>query len=185
MIQAKPTVSCLLPTPVGQLCLVANDEALLSVELVGDSRPTIPKAASPSHHPILGPACDELVAYFHGQLQHFTVPFTQVGTPFQREVWAALCTIPYGERRSYAWLAKEIGRPRAVRAVGAANGRNPLAIIVPCHRVIGSSGALTGYAGGLDMKRWLLTHELGMQDASTARAGPHASDAAPRWTIAS
>lgn len=184
MIQASPTVSCLLFTPVGQLCLVANDEALLSVKLVGDSRSMIPEAVPRSRHPILGRACDELVAYFQGHLQHFTVPLAQVGTPFQREVWAALRTIPYGERRSYAWLAKEIGRPRAVRAVGAANGRNALAIIVPCHRVIGSSGALTGYAGGLDMKRWLLTHELEMQAGSTAQPGPHASNVAVRRTIA-
>ena len=158
MNQLTETVSRILTTPVGGFRLVANDVGLVAAQLSDGTR-TLEAPLCGSPHPILDLAGAELEAYFRGQLQHFTVPLATDGTPFQREVWAALRTIPFGEHRSYAWLAKEIGRPRAVRAVGAANGRNPVAVIVPCHRVIGSSGALTGYAGGLEMKRWLLTHE--------------------------
>ena len=102
---------------------------------------------------------DELDAYFRGDLTGFTVPLDLAGTPFQLDVWGQLRVIPYGEVRSYAQVARAIGRPAAVRAVGAANGANPVPIIVPCHRVIGSSGALTGFGGGLDWKRRLLAIE--------------------------
>ena len=102
---------------------------------------------------------DELDAYFRGELTAFTVPVDLAGTPFQLDVWGELRAIPYGEVRSYADVARAIGRPEAVRAVGAANGANPVPIIVPCHRVIGSSGALTGFGGGLDWKRRLLATE--------------------------
>lgn len=166
MPQATATVSRDLMSPVGRLRLIADERALLSVQRLGDlqlhdvGHPTRSEVAGATDRSrVLELACAQVEAYFRGELRAFTVPVGEGGTAFQREVWAALCTIPFGEHRSYAWLAKEIGRPRAVRAVGAANGRNPLAIIVPCHRVIGSSGALTGYAGGLEMKRWLLAHE--------------------------
>jgi O-6-methylguanine DNA methyltransferase len=105
-------------------------------------------------------AADELERYFVGKLTAFSCPLDLHGTPFQLAVWRALQTIPYGETRSYSEIAQQIGRPAARRAVGAANGANPVAIIVPCHRVIGSDGALTGYGGGLSTKAWLLQHEM-------------------------
>ena len=104
-------------------------------------------------------AIDQLERYFAGEHRQFTCPLDLLGTPFQLQVWHALTRIPYGETRSYAEIAREIGHPSAVRAVGAANGANPIAIIVPCHRVIGSNGALTGYGGGLPTKAWLLALE--------------------------
>ncbi len=104
-------------------------------------------------------AAAELDEYFRGERRAFGTPLAAEGTPFQRKTWDALCEIPFGARWSYAELARRVGNPKAVRAVGAANGRNPLAIFVPCHRVIGSSGELTGYAGGLPIKQWLLEHE--------------------------
>ena len=101
----------------------------------------------------------QLTAYFEGQIREFSVPLDLRGTPFQLQVWNSLRTIPYGETRSYAQVAMAISRPRAVRAVGAANGQNPIPILVPCHRVVGSNGALVGYGGGLDTKRFLLDLE--------------------------
>lgn len=103
----------------------------------------------------------QLSAYFAGELRHFDLELMPVGSPFQLAVWRALSTIPYGETTSYGELANRIGRPSASRAVGAANGANPIPIIVPCHRVIGASGALTGFGGGIETKRWLLAHEKG------------------------
>jgi methylated-DNA-[protein]-cysteine S-methyltransferase len=101
----------------------------------------------------------ELDEYFAGHLRRFTVPLAPGGTPFEADVWRALGFIPFGATRSYAEIARHVGRPAASRAVGAANGKNPIAIVVPCHRVIGADGSLTGYAGGLPRKRWLLHHE--------------------------
>lgn len=101
----------------------------------------------------------ELRAYFAGEQSRFKAPIGLLGTPFQLRVWQALLSIPCGETLSYAKLAERVGKPTAVRAVGAANGRNPISILVPCHRVVGSSGHLTGYSGGIDRKRWLLEHE--------------------------
>jgi methylated-DNA-[protein]-cysteine S-methyltransferase len=101
----------------------------------------------------------QLDAYFAGSLRQFDLPLAALGTPWQREVWDALMRIPYGTTVSYGALAAQLGRPAAARAVGAANGRNPLSVVVPCHRLIGASGALTGYAGGLPRKDWLLRHE--------------------------
>jgi methylated-DNA-[protein]-cysteine S-methyltransferase len=108
---------------------------------------------------VLDAACDELAAWFAGRATAFTVPLGPAGTPFQVRVWAALQAIPFGETRSYAELARQLGEPRGSRAVGAANGRNPIAVLIPCHRVIGSDGALVGYAGGRSRKAWLLAHE--------------------------
>lgn len=101
----------------------------------------------------------QLQAYFAGELRDFELPLAAAGTPFQQRVWRALCDIPYGETISYGELARRIGQPKAARAVGLANGQNPIAIVVPCHRVIGADGSLTGYGGGLARKRWLLAHE--------------------------
>lgn len=108
---------------------------------------------------MLARAAAQLAAYFAGERRDFDLPLAPQGTPFQQRVWDALLAIPYGAVRSYGDVARAIGRPAASRAVGAANGRNPIAIIVPCHRVIGASGQLTGYGGGLPTKRWLLEHE--------------------------
>jgi methylated-DNA-[protein]-cysteine S-methyltransferase len=112
-------------------------------------------------HPVLVETEKQIGAYFAGTLKAFTVPLDFAGTDFQKSVWHALLTIPFGETRSYAEIARQIGRPSAVRAVGAANGRNPISIIAPCHRVIGSNGALTGFAGGLEAKQLLLRLEGG------------------------
>lgn len=118
---------------------------------------------------------DELAAYFAGRRRGFGVPLDMVGTPFQREVWRALLEIPYGQTRSYAEQARRIGRPTSVRAVAAANGRNKISIVVPCHRVIGSDGSLTGYGGGLARKRWLLALES--SGAAPGRPEPQAQRA--------
>lgn len=117
------------------------------------------KAASVSADPLLLDAADQLRAYFAGELREFDLPLAPRGTPFQLSVWDAVSAIPYGSTATYAEIAAAIGHPSACRAVGAANGRNPLPLIVPCHRVIGAAGALTGYGGGLERKRSLLDLE--------------------------
>lgn len=104
---------------------------------------------------------EQLTAYFAGELRVFALHHAGAGTAFQQRVWSALCEIPYGQTISYGELARRIGQPSAARAVGLANGRNPVSIVVPCHRVIGANGALTGYGGGVSAKRWLLEHEAG------------------------
>jgi len=148
-------------SPVGPLALVASDGALVGVYLDGHHQ-RVPAGALPgTDDPVLGEASAQLHAYFAGRLRRFDLPLRPVGTAFQRAVWAALVEVPYGVTCSYGELADRIGRPRAVRAVGLANGRNPLAVVVPCHRVIGADGRLTGYAGGLDRKRALLELEAG------------------------
>jgi methylated-DNA-[protein]-cysteine S-methyltransferase len=122
--------------------------------------PTSPSPGEPDpSHPFLREAVRQLRAYFAGSLRQFTLPLDLQGTPFQLRVWRELQTIPFGEFRTYAAIAQAIGAPRAVRAVGAANGANPVAIVVPCHRVIGSSGKLVGYGGGLPLKKKLLALE--------------------------
>jgi methylated-DNA-[protein]-cysteine S-methyltransferase len=108
---------------------------------------------------------DQYGAYERGELVEFELPLALAGTPFQERVWHALAGVAYGERISYSELARRVGSPRAVRAVGAAVGRNPVSVIVPCHRIVGADGSLTGYAGGLDRKRWLLAHEASRQPA--------------------
>jgi methylated-DNA-[protein]-cysteine S-methyltransferase len=112
---------------------------------------------------VLDQAAEQLAEYFAGERTEFDVPLAAVGTPFQQRVWRMLEKIPFGETWSYGQLAARIGRPSASRAVGAANGKNPIGIIVPCHRVIGANGSLTGYAGGMPMKKWLLAHEQRQQ----------------------
>lgn len=144
-----------LSSPIGPLSIVAHDGAITGVFLPAQVAP----AASRADDPLLWSARDQLEAYFAGELRSFDLPLAPHGTPFQHEVWAALRTIPFGEMISYAELADLVGRPGAARAVGAANARNPISIIVPCHRVVGADGALTGYAGGIEAKAWLLAHE--------------------------
>ncbi len=143
----------LLQTPIGWLNIVADKSAVIAIEFDADP------AGSEAPNTISLQCCKQLEAYFNGDIQDFDVPLKMNGTDFQRQVWQALNNVPYGETCSYADIANRIGNPKAVRAVGAANGKNPIPIIVPCHRVIGSSGKLTGYAGGLDLKVWLLEHE--------------------------
>ncbi|MGB1141069.1 MAG: methylated-DNA--[protein]-cysteine S-methyltransferase [Halioglobus sp.] len=146
----------LLDTPIGTLRLVCDDGRLVAIEFEGqyalDARPDDTDA-------VLTETARQLREYFNGKRQHFDLPLAPGGTDFQRTVWRALRDIPYGEVRSYRDIALAIGRASAVRAVGAANGRNPVPIVVPCHRVIGSDGSLTGFAGGLDAKKRLLQCE--------------------------
>ncbi len=145
-------------SPVGELKLVASDRGLAAILWQNDDplRVRLSPLAEYPDHPILVETERQLAAYFAGRLKTFTVPLDFRGTEFQKSVWQALLTIPFGETRSYGQIARQIGRPKAIRAVGAANGRNPISIIAPCHRVIGSTGALTGFAGGLAVKERLL-----------------------------
>ena len=146
-------------SPVGYLRLQADEEGLQSLLLNTppvDDEPSVTDAAL---HPVLALVQQQLQEYFSGTRQEFTVPLSMQGTEFQLAAWQALQTISYGSTASYKFIAAQIGRPKAMRAVGMANNRNPVAIIVPCHRVIGANGNLVGYAGGLDMKQWLLDHE--------------------------
>ncbi|WP_311269636.1 methylated-DNA--[protein]-cysteine S-methyltransferase [Sphingobium sp. WCS2017Hpa-17] len=154
-------VETLFSSPVGTLTLVASDTGLVAILWEDDdpARVRLTERQTHADHPILTQATQQLTAYFAGDLQMFTVPLDFRGTDFQQKVWAALCAIPFGETRSYGDIARAIGHPTASRAVGAANGRNPISIIAPCHRVIGTNGALTGFAGGVEVKRWLLDHE--------------------------
>ena len=139
-------------TPVGRLLAVCEGEALTALEKTdapaGGNKTALTLAVQ-----------QQLNEYFAGERTCFTIPLAPVGTPFQRQVWQALCKIPYGETYTYGQLAATIGNPHACRAVGMANHRNPIAIMIPCHRVIGADGTLTGYAGGLEMKRFLLELE--------------------------
>lgn len=160
-----------IASPVGNLRLVAHDAALLAVVWQrenGAPQYHFPDAIPSPDHPILRATMSQLAEYFAGQRKSFDLPLEFQGTEFQRQVWAALLTIPCGETRSYSEQARAIGNPAAVRAVGAANGRNPISIIAPCHRVIGASGALTGFGGGLAAKAWLLAHEAPQRDLLAA-----------------
>ena len=144
-------------SPVGYLRLEADNDGLQSLLL--NSPPADELAALAPSHPVLVLAHQQLQEYFSGSRYDFTVPLAMTGTEFQLAAWHALQTIPYGKTVSYKAIAEQIGRPKAMRAVGMANNRNPIAIIVPCHRVIGANGQLVGYGGGLGMKQWLLEHE--------------------------
>jgi methylated-DNA-[protein]-cysteine S-methyltransferase len=151
---------------LGRLTLIADETHLLAVLWENDrlDRVRLERGEPALRHPVLMQAERELTEYFDGGRQAFNVPLRWAGTPFQSSVWNALRDIPYGKTWSYSELALAVNSPRACRAVGAANGRNPLSIIVPCHRVIGKSGALTGFAGGSEAKAYLLRLE-----ASSAR----------------
>jgi methylated-DNA-[protein]-cysteine S-methyltransferase len=151
----------IVPSPVGKLTLVATDDGLAAILWEKDrpSRVRLHIEAEDTNHPVLVETERQLQEYFAGQRKTFALTLDMAGTTFQRKVWNALLTIPFGETRSYGQIARQIGNPAAVRAVGAANGRNPVSIVAPCHRVIGSAGALTGFAGGLDVKARLLALE--------------------------
>jgi methylated-DNA-[protein]-cysteine S-methyltransferase len=151
----------MVDSPVGRLTLVATDEGLAGILWEKDrpSRVRLNIEAEDATHPVLVEAERQLREYFSGQRKAFDLKLDVAGTAFQRKVWNALLTIPFGETRSYGEIARQIGNPGAMRAVGAANGRNPVSIVAPCHRVIGSTGKLTGFGGGLDVKAQLLALE--------------------------
>jgi len=150
-----------LASPVGQLKLVANAQALVAVlwENENPKRVRLAELLEEAQHPVLLETARQLNEYFAGQRRQFDLPLDFEGTDFQQKVWQALLSIPFGETRSYKQIAEQIGNPKAVRAVGAANGKNPISIIAPCHRVIGASGKLVGFAGGLENKDILLKIE--------------------------
>ncbi|WNZ79383.1 methylated-DNA--[protein]-cysteine S-methyltransferase [Pseudomonas sp. P105] len=150
-----------IPSPVGQLILVARDTKLAAILWENErlNRVRLGPLEEDSQHPVLKETERQLMEYFAGQRRRFDLALDFAGTDFQVRVWQALLTIPFGETRSYRDIAIQIGQPTAVRAVGAANGRNPISIIAPCHRVIGTSGSLTGFAGGLAAKQFLLSLE--------------------------
>nr|WP_245687479.1 methylated-DNA--[protein]-cysteine S-methyltransferase [Peterkaempfera griseoplana] len=151
-------------SPCGPLTLVARDGALAGLYMHGQRhRPAQESFGPRTRLPVLARVAEQLDAYFAGDLTRFDLDLSLDGTAFQRSVWAGLLTIPYGMTVSYRELAEQLGQPGASRAVGLANGRNPIGIIVPCHRVVGANGSLTGYGGGLDRKRWLLEFERGAQ----------------------
>lgn len=150
-----------IPSPVGQLILVARQTRLAAILWENErlNRVRLGPLEEDTQHPILKETERQLLEYFAGQRRRFELELDFAGTDFQIRVWQALLSIPFGETRSYRDIAIQIGQPTAVRAVGAANGRNPISIIAPCHRVIGSSGSLTGFAGGLAAKQFLLSLE--------------------------
>ncbi|MGE9550776.1 methylated-DNA--[protein]-cysteine S-methyltransferase [Erwinia amylovora] len=151
----------MLPSPVGELKLVASDRGLAAIlwENEDPKRVRLLNPQQDPQHPVLLETEKQLNEYFAGKRQRFSLTLDFKGTEFQKKVWQALVAIPFGETRSYSEIAREIGHPTAVRAVGAANGRNPISIIAPCHRVIGANGKLTGFAGGLEVKAFLLNIE--------------------------
>src|SRR5262245_5687963 len=144
----------ILASPVGDLLLTSDGVALTGLHMEPYEAPSGQRGDA-----ALRPFRDQLRAYFAGELRTFDLPLATGGTEFQRKVWAALRAIPFGTTISYAELARRVGRPGAARAVGSANGRNPVGIVVPCHRVIAADGTLGGYGGGLDRKEWLIQHE--------------------------
>lgn len=158
-------------SPVGQLKLIANETALVAVLWESDkpNRVLLGEMTEDQDHSILKDAHQQLQAYFQGKLDQFDLPLEFYGTEFQKKVWAELLKIPYGETRSYLDIATALNNPKAVRAVGAANGKNPISIIAPCHRVIGKNGKLVGFAGGLDVKDQLLKLEHTFADLPQTR----------------
>jgi methylated-DNA-[protein]-cysteine S-methyltransferase len=152
-----------MDSPVGKLKLVASDKGLAAILWENDNphRVRLAELVEDGKHPVIRETERQLNEYFEGKRRSFSLALDMRGTRFQNDVWEALLAIPFGETRSYGQLAKQLGNPKATRAIGAANGRNPISIVVPCHRVIGSSGRLTGFAGGLDRKAHLLDLEAG------------------------
>ena len=150
-----------ISSPIGQLTLVASPRGLMAIYMEQHTKPAGDRTQwiEDPTHPILIETKEQLDSYFARTLREFELPLDLIGTPFQKSAWQALLKIPYGETRSYADQAILCGNPKAVRAIGTANGRNPISIIVPCHRVIGKDGSLTGYGGGIDRKRFLLELE--------------------------
>lgn len=155
------------PTPIGPVTLIAEGDELIAVFMEIHAH-----APDPSEYggrvdsdPLLDETARQLNEYFAGERRDFDLPLHPHGTDFQQQVWRALREIPYGRTWSYGELAQHIGKPSASRAVGLANGRNPISIVIPCHRVIGANGSMTGYGGGIERKRWLLAHETNADGA--------------------
>jgi methylated-DNA-[protein]-cysteine S-methyltransferase len=167
-------------TPVGRLTLVAGDAGLRRILWPGEAPPA---GAQAGPDPVLDAARAQLDAYFAGERTAFDLALELAGTEFQRRAWVALAAIPYGTTRSYGAQASVLGRPGSARAVGAANARNPLPVVLPCHRLVGADGALTGFAGGLEVKRALLAHEARVGAAGAAgRSHMRTSPAPPPRT---
>ncbi len=155
------TAYSFVDSPIGRLMICSDGVALTGLYMETPSvRPSLASWREDPTAPPLRAAAQQLGEYFSGKRRRFELPLALHGTDFQRRVWNALTQIPFGETRSYSQLARHIGNPAACRAVGLANGRNPIAVIVPCHRVIGANGSLTGFGGGLPRKAWLLRHEM-------------------------
>lgn len=148
-------------SPLGNIMLECNDEFITAIKFVEEDIPP-----ADIHHPLLLQCKLQLEKYFSGELQHFDLPLQQPGTEFQQKTWTLLSRIPFGKTISYHQLSQQYGDVKAIRALASANGKNNIAIIVPCHRVIGSNGSLTGYAGGLWRKNWLLEHEMKTKQTS-------------------
>lgn len=152
-----------LDSPIGELTLIASEVGLRRISWPHEDVAERDDAEFDDAHPVLVAAAEQLGEYFAGDRHEFDLPLDLVGTDFQREAWLALANVPYGETTSYGEQAQRIGRPGASRAVGAANGKNPVPIVLPCHRIVGADGSLTGFAGGLDLKQKLLAHEQAQQ----------------------
>jgi methylated-DNA-[protein]-cysteine S-methyltransferase len=161
------TAATIVPSLIGDLTVTADPHGITGLYMEGDAHALA--MAPVTDNPLLVEARAQLDAYFAGRLIVFDLPLSLGGTPFQQRVWARLLTMPFGRTTSYGALAAALGQPTAMRAVGLANGRNPVSIIVPCHRVIGAAGSLTGYGGGIERKRWLLAHEQSVVARSDGR----------------
>ena len=153
------TLYSTIASPIGELLLASDGKSVTGLYMQNQKHGARRTRDWKRDDAALKQPRAQLQAYFAGELRDFELPLAAEGTPFQQHVWRALCDIPYGETISYGELARRIGQPKASRAVGLANGQNPISIVVPCHRVIGANGSLTGYGGGLERKRWLLAHE--------------------------
>jgi methylated-DNA-[protein]-cysteine S-methyltransferase len=155
----KTTHYATIDSPIGELLVLGDGEVVHGLKMNGDGDFEARKGQLTQDQAGYAPTLAQLAEYFAGDREEFDLPLEPHGTEFQLAVWRALAEIPYGETRSYGQIADAVGRPKAARAVGMANNKNPIAVIVPCHRVIGAGGALVGYAGGLERKTWLLDHE--------------------------
>lgn len=149
----------MLPSPIGELLVSGDGDAITGLSMQAGRGWGPATTGWLRDDAVFDEARRQLDAYFAGELREFDLPLAPAGSPFQREVWQALLTVPYGATRTYGAIARQVGRPDRARAVGAANGRNPIAIVIPCHRVIGAGGDLVGYGGGLPRKAWLLSLE--------------------------
>lgn len=174
-----------IDSPIGTLTLVREEAGLTGVFMPEHRPAPNEERFGERDDAAFADAVQQFGEYWAGERTGFDLPLAPAGTEFQLQVWNALRTIPHGETRTYGWIAEQIGQPTAVRAVGLANGRNPLSIVVPCHRVVGTSGALTGYAGGIERKRFLLEHEMGTMLGATGLSGSGTGVTGPSVTVAS
>jgi methylated-DNA-[protein]-cysteine S-methyltransferase len=166
---ARPRFYTRLPSPIGELLLIGDETALTDLYTAGSYTAAVLADDAVPRDSLFREVAGELEAYFAGELTHFAAPLAPRGTPFQQRVWSALLQIPYGTTTSYGQLAAQLDNPSAARAVGLANARNPISIIIPCHRLIGAGGGLVGYGGGLERKRWLLDLEASVAASAPAR----------------